>query len=224
MENLVWCNKGMINTQKKIADELLSKLEAIDPHVILAGGAPRNWYFGKPANDLDFYLHTKPETMGAVDVRFKSLGLKMTPMFKDDAECQYNCMKHLLRIYEGEYKGMAFQVMFMTEPTFTSVIQHFGTSVCKAFYKVGHIHPTLEFLLSHYTKTTFKKGDYTAKILHVAKMMKYFPDYTVMDESKFEQQLDLFCRRANIYPTNSNAYDELIKLHKSTMEKYHDQD
>jgi len=122
MENLKWCNKDVITAQKLIADELLGKLNAIDPYVILAGGGPRNWFFGNPANDLDFYLHTKDETMSAVDARFKALGLEVSPMFTDDAECQYNCMKHLHRIYEGEYKGMVFQVMFMTEATFTSVI------------------------------------------------------------------------------------------------------
>ena len=212
MENLKCCNKGVITAQKYIADELLSKLEAIDPYVILAGGGPRNWFFDIPANDLDFYLHTKGETMSAAAARFNAIGLEMTPMFKDDAECQYNCMKHLHRIYEGEYKGMVFQVMFMTEPTFTSVIPHFGTSVCKAWYKSGKIETTLEFLLSHYTKTIFKKEDYTAKVLHVDKMMKYYPDYKVLDYNKIELELELFCRRQNIYPTDSNAKARLNEL------------
>lgn len=43
--------------QKDIARELLCKLEITDPNCILAGGAPRDWWFDKVANDLDFYVY-----------------------------------------------------------------------------------------------------------------------------------------------------------------------
>lgn len=46
----------MIKEQQNVADSILKKLSAIDENVILAGGAPRDWYFNHTATDLDFYL------------------------------------------------------------------------------------------------------------------------------------------------------------------------
>jgi len=45
-----------ISVEKSIADEVLSRLEVIDPTCILAGGAPRDWWLGQSCNDLDFYI------------------------------------------------------------------------------------------------------------------------------------------------------------------------
>ena len=46
-----------IEEQQEVAKYVLQKLEIIDPCCILAGGAPRDWDLGTPANDLDFYLY-----------------------------------------------------------------------------------------------------------------------------------------------------------------------
>jgi tRNA nucleotidyltransferase/poly(A) polymerase len=48
---------SLIVWQQSVADSLLARLEAIDPHCIIAGGAPRDWYLGRLANDLDVYLY-----------------------------------------------------------------------------------------------------------------------------------------------------------------------
>jgi tRNA nucleotidyltransferase/poly(A) polymerase len=47
----------LIAWQQSVADALLARLEAIDPHCIIAGGAPRDWYLGRQAKDLDVYLY-----------------------------------------------------------------------------------------------------------------------------------------------------------------------
>ena len=58
-------NGKTIDTQKYIATELLHILECVDPCAILAGGAPRDWYFNKPANEFRF-LHPRTEGDGEV--------------------------------------------------------------------------------------------------------------------------------------------------------------
>lgn len=35
-----------IEQQKATAQSVYEKLKVIDPHCVLAGGAPRDWYFG----------------------------------------------------------------------------------------------------------------------------------------------------------------------------------
>ncbi len=194
-----------IEKQKEIAEVILNVLEVIDPLCILAGGAPRDWFFNKEANDLDFYIHIRNDTMDMTALRFKNLGLELKPLNWDGAGLQYKCMEHLHRIYEGAYCGQKYQVMVMKEKTTTCVIDHFGTSVCKAWWKGGEVQTCAEFLVSHYTKTIFKKDDYTAKVLHVEKMMQRYPKYKVEDYSQFDLALDRLAMRLNVYPSTGGV-------------------
>ena len=176
-----------INNQKEIAREVLTKLQACDPHCILAGGAPRNWFFNKEAKDLDFYIYLKHETIGANELRFKSIGLDVKRMeFEELKNSSYKFMQHLFRVYEGEYKGENVQVMVMQEPTFTSVVDDFGVSICEFWWNGGEVKATKQALTSVLTKKLFYKNDYSAKETHVEKMVCYFPEYTLTPYSQFE--------------------------------------
>lgn len=176
-----------IENQKEIAKEVLTKLQACDPHCILAGGAPRNWFFNKEAKDLDFYIYLKRETIGANELRFKSIGLDVKRMeFEELKSSSYKFMQHLFRVYEGEYKGENVQVMVMHEPTFTSVVDDFGVSICEFWWNGGEVKATKQALTSVLTKKLFYKNDYSAKETHVEKMVYYFPEYTLTPYSEFE--------------------------------------
>ncbi|QGH73855.1 hypothetical protein [Vibrio phage vB_VhaM_VH-8] len=176
-----------IESQKEIAKEVLTKLQACDPHCILAGGAPRNWFFNKEANDLDFYIYLKPETTEANELRLKSIGLDVKRMeFEELKDSSYKFMQHLFRVYEGSYRGENVQVMVMREPTFTSVVDDFGVSICEFWWNGGEVQATKQALTSILTKKLFYKNDYSAKETHVEKMVYYFPDYTLTPYSEFE--------------------------------------
>lgn len=61
--------------QQETAREILHKLEITDPSCILAGGAPRDWWFDKVANDLDFYVYWGYNTTHTQDmIRLTRLG------------------------------------------------------------------------------------------------------------------------------------------------------
>lgn len=46
----------IIKQQQQIAKLLFDAFESLGINAVLAGGAPRNWHFGFPAADLDFYI------------------------------------------------------------------------------------------------------------------------------------------------------------------------
>lgn len=52
-----------IEEQNVVAKKVLEKIKIVDPYVILAGGAPRDWYFGNPCNDLDIYYYSNAMTI-----------------------------------------------------------------------------------------------------------------------------------------------------------------
>lgn len=176
-----------IENQKEVAKEVLTKLQACDPHCILAGGAPRNWFFNKLANDLDFYIVLNYEATGATKTRLSSIGLNLKPMERNELkDSSYKFMHHLFRVYEGEYKGESIQVMVMSQPTFTSVVDDFGVSICEFWWTGSEVKATKQALTSILTKKLFYKNDYSAKETHVEKMVYYFPEYTLAPYSQFE--------------------------------------
>lgn len=54
--NIIHRDEIVIKQQQKIAKLLFDVFESMGIHAVLAGGAPRNWHFGFPASDLDFYI------------------------------------------------------------------------------------------------------------------------------------------------------------------------
>ena len=54
----------IIKQQQEFATEIYSKIQTIDPDVYLAGGAPRDWWFGIPARDLDFWMSVPSDLEG----------------------------------------------------------------------------------------------------------------------------------------------------------------
>lgn len=171
--------KENIKLQQEVAKEVLHKLEAIDPYCILAGGAPRNWFLGMEAKDLDFYIHNE-HTVDALMTQMNSIGLNAKMVdFKSDDWKEYGVMEHLFRILEVEYKGITVQIMCMRVNTFNSVVSAFGVSICKFWWKGKDVIPTNEALISILEETLYIKDDYSAKEIHVDKMIKYFPNYKV---------------------------------------------
>ena len=203
-----------IKLQQDIAQEILSKLEILDPYGILAGGAPRSWYLGKPANDLDFYICFCPCNM---ESRLKPLGLQVSRMSCERLQnSAYPEMQKIQDIFEGDFNGQAYQIMVMSELTMNCVVSEFGTSVCEAWWKHGRIQVTDAFKLSHFLKTIYTKPDYSAKVKHVDKMRRYFPNYKVVPVSEMEDDVK---KLASQLGANNNLWSVVSELEKREGDK-----
>lgn len=189
-----------IEVQQEIARKVLAKLEILDPNAILAGGAPRDWFLGKEAKDLDFYIHLPNIQMEKQEGQFKALGMSGTFMGTTRITGMYATMVGLFRVYEMEYQGMPVQVMIMKEPTFNSVVSQFGCSTSKIWWKGKDVKPTPTFLLSMVNKVVFVSEGYAAKDSYVAKTMSYFPEFKAEGEITLPAQLKLCARMNNFYP------------------------
>jgi len=178
-------NKNTIEYQKIIADEVMGKLETFDPTCILAGGAPRDWYFGNLATDLDFFVYFRPDFTSQIwrySKLLKTLGFNMKRKGTDLAEripADYKQNPNLICVYEQEYKSVKIQVMFMNEKTFTSVIPRFPFGICQAWYKPGYgINTSAKFDYSAKHKLLILLNDlYNDADGYVEKIRSKFPDY-----------------------------------------------
>lgn len=167
-----------IESQKALADGLLDVLYKISPYVMLAGGAPRDWYFGEEANDLDIYLYSPASTIGAMLKQLKActgIDFKFNAELMQDDNSLYKHMPQLRRIFEAEMEGMKVQIMQLNNPLDEfRVVENMSTSICKIWYQQGKTHLTKDFKLSVATKCMFLKDEYKWTDPHPKKMAEKF--------------------------------------------------
>lgn len=173
-----------IEQEKSIADAVLERLEILDPTCILAGGAPRDWWLGTTANDLDFYIHTN-RTSGSLEKSLAQLGLPVTAKRQQAYNVRdtqrldnlYNSMPDLRAVYETEYRGKKVQIMVMNMPTFHGVVDKFAVSISKVWYKSGRIRVEPEAEYSRATESITIAEGYTPHCSYIKKMTERFPKY-----------------------------------------------
>lgn len=171
-----------IEEQKAIADDVLEKLKFIDPTAIVAGGAPRDWYCGRFASDIDVFFYFRPDIPvgqierllkeAGIDVYRSSDGKHIDPLYKKNPD--------LRCIYYAKVDGVEVQLMSMFKPTF-NVVDHFPLNICKVWYRRGKIsrHPDFKFAIQNKAivkvNELYAKGDtYVQKIVDKFKGFKYF--------------------------------------------------
>lgn len=167
-----------IEQQKALADSILHGLKVISPYAILAGGAPRDWYFNEKASDLDFYLYTSAMTLNAAKKQLaKVLGIDPAQIKAKNRHdiSLYATMQCLRTILDVEGFDMPVQVMLLNEPKDEfKVVDVMSTSICKIFYHEGRIIPKKDFMLTVKTKIMFLDDGYSWSDPHPTKIVKKF--------------------------------------------------
>lgn len=165
-----------IEKQKQIANKVYDMLTMIDPQCVLAGGAPRDWYFGNTGNDLDFYFCSTGSTVGRVQKQLNKVGLDAAPTSCPMYSELYKSMEGLTRIWNCEVDGMKVQLIQMAEPKYRwNVVKNMDVSICKVWYsQVGNIHLDQDFKLTVASKIMFLKEGYSWSDKHGQKMKERF--------------------------------------------------
>jgi hypothetical protein len=171
-----------IDEQKKIADEILSTLSTIDKGCILAGGAPRDWYLGNPASDLDFYFENHEWNIMDIHRKLDALGL---PTNCQEGDFQlYERNPHILAVFSGDVGGIVAQFICVNQsPTYA--VREFALDLSQAWYTQGRVWTTNDFDIAtskkiiRITNNLYGDGD-----AYVQKILAKFPDYTFVGYSK----------------------------------------
>ncbi len=172
--------------QKREATELLSKLRLVDPFAMIAGGAPRDWYFNSLAKDLDVYMRLpNHNTIGLVSSLAAMVGIKCLFPINKVKESTYAELPNLKWVFEGEYNGIKVNLMVMEKGVQEEIIKDFDVGICKAWFdgEQCHYHEEFEFCVK--TRVCVVHENYTGKEAHVRKMAKRFPQFM------FYKKLDL---------------------------------
>lgn len=172
----------MIDKQMRVADNIYEKLRVVDPYCVLAGGAPRDWYLGYEAKDLDFYFVSVARTINAVRKQLQAaFGREVSLLMDREGHApgeMYKCMPNLVRIWEMEVDEQPVQLIQLCGPGDQwRVVDNMDVSICKAWYlpeRGVQLHE--DFKLTMASKVMFLKEGYTWSDKHGQKMISYFND------------------------------------------------
>lgn len=170
-----------VEKQKEVALTILEQLRVVDPHCILAGGAPRDWYFTNPANDLDFYFTSTSSTIDSNRKQLeRALGQEVSLLMDNHEKVglgeEYRAMKSLRRIWEFERGGVPVQLMQLFSPGDQfKIVDQMDVSICKAWWLGEEIHLHTDFQLTLASNVMFLKEGYQWYEKHAVKMSERFP-------------------------------------------------
>lgn len=167
-----------IENQKEYARNLINLLKNVDPFVMIAGGAPRDWHFNKLANDLDIYMRLpNHNTVALVTDLARSTGIEKFQPIAKVKESTYAELPNLSAVYEGYYRGMKVNLMVMSKGVGIEIVKDFDVGICKIWLDATgtHYHDEFEFCLR--TRVCVVHPNYTGKEAHVRKMAQRFPQF-----------------------------------------------
>lgn len=172
--------EALITKQKAVADKILDKLFSIDPFAIVAGGAPRDWHFGKPAADIDVFFYSPVDQLIIVSEMLRHVGINIdnAPRTADNLPEWYKLNPNLKAVFETNVDGVNVQIMLMIGKTQDTVVPEFPFSICKAWYKHGSIQLDAEFKKCERHKIVVQTNKlYSDEHKYVQKMKNKFPDW-----------------------------------------------
>lgn len=118
-----------IELQKQTAQVVFNTLCTIDNDCILAGGAPRDWYFNKPATDLDFFIYIPNSVSDNIVINLIS-NLFVIDEIKNNAYTPYTKNPNLRFVFQIGGYNVPIQIMVMSFKT-DYVLDSFPLSISK---------------------------------------------------------------------------------------------
>lgn len=169
-------NEELIAHQKAVADKVLSLLEVLDKHAIVAGGAPRDWFMGKPATDVDVMVYVPP-TVNFKEM-FQLMGLVIDEyMSGEDIPEWYKKNENIHTVANCIVDDVKVQIVVRRTTTYDA-LKEFPLSICKIWYKFSKIFPEDDFLWSVRYDVIYKTSDgYGRQDMYLQKIFKKFPDF-----------------------------------------------
>lgn len=126
--------KLKIEKQEEVAKKVFGRLKKLCYGAILAGGAPRDWFFGTPANDLDFYFYGSEEECWKTKEQLKLCGFdeELTRTDRGWESCLYKYTEGIIRVFNTNIEGVDVQLIQLdSAKSLNKVVDGFSVSLCK---------------------------------------------------------------------------------------------
>ena len=150
-----------IGQQKRTAKEVLDKVKVLDYRAIIAGGAPRDWYFNNIANDIDIFYYHEDGEWGLDNIR-RQVGLLKVLVGVDNIDAigfnsalgkdkqipeddfnNYLKNPDIVNVFECVIEGVKFQFIQLKKRNVN--VNKFAYNMCQAWSNGEWIETTYMF-------------------------------------------------------------------------------
>lgn len=169
--------------QITLVESFLDKLSdfLVDP--LVAGGAPRDWFFNNVARDIDIFIRNDESTLEELtkDIN-KVLGVQSELILSANLDKSYrsDALNGVINITYGNSK---FQLIIV-KPEITDVLHTFPCSISKISYEDGVIYPTAVFFKSVRNAALYFTPSCSEE--YKSKIKNYFSHYVDFSITFFE--------------------------------------
>jgi len=162
-----------VRNQMDVVDDFLNLIKGEGWSTIVAGGAPRDWFFNKKAKDIDIFLPPM-DVQEIASILKEKYNLVCIIKMSEDIDETYRS-PNLLAVIDFKYLNTDFQFIFQTQDL--DPLTHFGCSLSLITYDNFNIKPTQQFLRCIKNSTLIFLESCNATYLK--KNIKKFPNYSV---------------------------------------------
>ena len=164
-----------VEEQKEYALKILERLSIIDPDIVIGGGAPRDWHFGRLAKDFDIYVQGKTfEDYLSVGNRIEKLGIKLKDVTASSPEYTGKSDNGVLGVYN--VVNLYHPVQIIVCDRFPSqMVNTFMTSISKIYMtKYGNTYKDSTFDIGKEYNCIFIEENADPK--YINKILQKFPN------------------------------------------------
>lgn len=177
-----------IEAQQSVAKYIYKIMKDVSSSCILVGGAPRDWYFGTEASDLDFFFLKKESSEVADGVIANQLNLSRKEGTLDHHLKDYQAGP--LVIWEGSVDGLKVQLVEIeSEHVFELAVDQLHLSISKVVWKdCGEfiLYPEFEKTLSD--KIIYCKKGFDPQSKYAQKIVGKFKDRGFVIQTKYSEE------------------------------------
>lgn len=174
-----------ITDQKLLAMHALDCAESFDPTCIVAGGAPRDWYFGNMAKDIDLFVHLRPGLGSQYIVKMLNRSGLRVKKFMDSQDLPkgYRINPHITCVADvavGD-ECCPVQVIVYDKPTW-NITEEFPVSISQIWFKGDKTGYDRVFENTVKNKLIIKTNEvYANGHAYIQKIRGKFPDFKYYD-------------------------------------------
>ena len=186
----------LIAKQRKTSDEVLKKICKHYPETVIAGGAPRDWYFGYVGADIDIFI--KANSVETVCKMLNKEGFTPVKVFDSASLPDEYRNQYMNGVIDFTYENQVFQIILIKIPH-ALYIETFPLSIsCISYNSLGEFVTNADFNFSINHKVIYpikkqkstneSREKYLTKIYN--KLSSRLPDYLWQPYKIYNHSLD----------------------------------
>lgn len=189
----------MREKQMQITDRVMSILSDNDIKFKVAGGAPRDWYLGNTAKDVDIFYEKSSvkydfKNDGLIRCFTTNQGYYLNEMLKKELSAKefdeiipggdYNLNPNVNAVYDTIIDGVNFQFIEVFE--LDNLIKNFSHSISMIEYSGNEgFKPSKLFIASIWNKVIIETGEvYSNGEAYKQRLQEKFPDYKFINKQE----------------------------------------